>query len=146
MTRNGTSSNSPLSKSDGQKTRYTFKKNEKLCYRRSFDILFTHKKSFNCGSLWVVYFFDLPDEQVTAPLMAAFAVPKRNFKKAPDRNLLKRRMREAFRLHKASCIDALEKNERNLAVLFKFNGRKPKPFQEIEKDLAKALEKLQEMA
>ena len=29
-----------------------------------------------------------------------FSVPRRNFKKAVDRNLLKRRMREAYRQHK----------------------------------------------
>ena len=80
--------------------KHTFPKEEKLCYRRSFDLLFAHRHTFKCGRLWVIYLFDLPPELVTAPQMAAFSAPKRNFKRAVDRNLLKRRLREAYRLHK----------------------------------------------
>ena len=41
-------------------TPFTFGKREKLCYRRSFDMLFTQRQSFRSGGLWVTYLFDLP--------------------------------------------------------------------------------------
>lgn len=76
--------------------RYTFKKSERLSSKKDIQELFKNGSSF--------YLF--PFKIITIPNTESelhqvlFSVPKRNFKKAVSRNLLKRRMREAYRLHK----------------------------------------------
>ena len=77
-------------------------------------------------------------------IKAAFSVPKRKFKRAVDRNLLKRRMREAWRFHKADFLPFLEENDKKLAILVKYNSRKIHTFNEIEKDMIRVFKKLKE--
>ena len=77
--------------------------------------------------------------------MVAFAVPKRNFKRAVHRNLLKRRMREAYRLNKASAIRKFEEKGQHAAFLIKYNSREIRSFSEIEKDMRYALRRIRKL-
>lgn len=121
----------------------TFSKNEKLCSKRSFAILIDAKQSFYAGRIRVSFYFDLPAELVTAPCQVAMVVTKRDFKRAADRNLLKRRMREAYRLHKASLIALLQEKGKNLSLLVRYNSREIRSFIEIEQDMRLAIRQLQ---
>ncbi len=76
--------------------RYTLKKAERLSSKKDIQELFNNGSSFYLYPLKVI---TLPTTEATAH-QVLFSVPKRNFKRAVDRNLLKRRMREAYRLHK----------------------------------------------
>jgi ribonuclease P protein component len=125
--------------------RYTFDKKERLCSRRSFDLLFADRKSFNAGRLWLIYKLDLPPELVTSPLMIAFAVPKKSFKRAVDRNLIKRRMREAYRLHKGPVTEYFREKGMHVAFLIKYNPKEILSFKDIEKDMRYALRRIQKL-
>ena len=63
-----------------------------------------------------------------------FSVSKRNFKKAVDRNLIKRRMREAFRLNKKS-LPASGK----LLIAYIYTAKEILTFAQIQERLVKTL-------
>ena len=70
-----------------------------------------------------------------------FTVPKRNFKKAVDRNKLKRQLREAFRLNK----HLLEQQQVYFLVAFVYIGREPVPYRQLEGKLIFCLQRLVEV-
>jgi ribonuclease P protein component len=71
---------------------------------------------------------------------AMFVVPKKKFKRANERNTLKRRMREAYRLQKTGFYDAIGKTGLNLAFIY--FGSKEEDYQAIFKALSKLLNNL----
>jgi ribonuclease P protein component len=122
--------------------RYTFRKAERLCQRRAFDYLFEHGDFLRIGVLKLFYVWDPPPEWVKAPLSVAFSAPKRYYRQAVTRNLYKRRMREAFRLHKHLLLPQLTATNRHLALVIVYQGRKPTPYVRIAQDLRKAFGRL----
>lgn len=70
------------------------------------------------------------------------SVPKRLFKRAVDRNLLKRRIREAYRKNKKELYAVLEQKEIKLDLVIQYQNREIESFHVIEKALIKGLEKL----
>ena len=71
--------------------------------------------------------------------LAAFAIPKRNFKSAVDRNRLKRQLREAYRLNKHLLEEI---NGKKFVMLFLFLGKVKPQYAEVEKAMVKLLKKL----
>ncbi len=81
---------------------------------------------------------EAPPEQAV-PAQAMFVAPKRNFKKAHDRNLLKRRMREAYRLNKNSFYQQLELAGKKVLLAFIYTAKKQEDFLVIENAVKKLL-------
>ena len=85
--------------------RYTLSKEERLSWKRYIDLLFEKGQSFVAFPLRVVY---LPlEEEMSAPVSILISVPKKKFKRAVKRNLIKRQVREAYRVRKYDLIDPL---------------------------------------
>lgn len=67
------------------------------------------------------------------PLQFAVSVPKRRFKKAVDRNRIRRRIRESYRLQKHLMYKVLEGREQQYAFMVLYTGQEELSYREIEK-------------
>jgi len=101
------------------KQRYTFKKDEKLKSRKTIEQLFKEGKSFSNFPFRVLWKFN---DTAKAPILTGFAVSSKNFKKAVDRNRIKRLMREAYRLQKNDLQTQLKEQKKQLAVFIIYVG------------------------
>jgi ribonuclease P protein component len=75
------------------------------------------------------------------PAQAMFVVPKRNFKKAHDRNTLKRRMKEAYRLNKNRLYERLLTADKKYIMAFIFTSKKEEEYSAIESAVCRLIEK-----
>lgn len=94
--------------------RYTLGKNERLKSRKGIEQIFAVGKSFAQYPLRVLY-IEL-DEPTAPTLQCAFSASTRHFKRAVQRNRVKRLMREAWRLQKNELTEHLEGVSKKLAV------------------------------
>ena len=104
----------------------TFGKKEKLKSSIILKELFTKGKSINKYPLKLVYL------KVSRPGLEnhkiAVSVPKRNFKKAVERNFLKRLMREAFRKNKYLVLSNMTSG---YAFMIIYIGKEKESYQRI---------------
>ncbi|MBL7929262.1 MAG: ribonuclease P protein component [Bacteroidia bacterium] len=76
------------------------------------------------------------------PVKAAFVIPKRNFRKATQRNRLRRQLKEAWRLNKQPLIDVMKVKNKTLQLLLIYSGKTPVSFSELEQKIVILLHRL----
>jgi len=119
---------------------FTLHKEERLCSQKLIEDLFSSGESFLSYPLKVVF---LKTELLQPyPAQAAFTVSKRNFKRAVKRNILKRRMREAYRLNKPDLYRELAAKNLRIAAMFVFIGKDLAEYAAVEKAMISAFKKL----
>jgi len=120
---------------------FTFTKEERLCSKILIDKLFTEGKSVYSPPFRFV-FMSVEYLKGEFPAQVVFSVPKRNFKHAVKRNLIRRRMREAYRLNKSDFYDALTHSEKKLAIMIIYIEKDIANFVDIEKGILKGMGKV----
>lgn len=122
---------------------FTFKKKERLRHRRQIDRLFKEGISFHSFPI-TLFWMDMSanPEAVTQVL---FAVPKRYFKQANQRNLIRRRMKEAYRLIKPEFYKQLENQGSVGNLSFVYAGKELLPFSVIQDKIILLLRRLKEI-
>lgn len=123
---------------------YTFKKEERLCSRKHLDLLFKNGSSFLLYPFRVSYIF--VDEPAEVQAQVVINVPKKRYKRAVDRNLLKRRIREAYRLNKQENFYTKLPTDRGLLLFsIQFVGKEKYDFEFIQKKLIATFKRFQNL-
>lgn len=121
-------------------TRFTLGKHERLKSRKLLEQMFKEGKSFFVHPI-KVYYQPLPAE-ATVSLQAAFGVSARAFKKAVDRNRIKRLLREAYRLQKPMLATAITNSDKKLAVFFLYVGKELPEYELVKEKMEVILNRL----
>lgn len=118
-----------------------FTKEERLCSRSLLDLLFKNGSSFLLYPFRVSYLL-IPGKKVS-PAQVVINVSKKRFRRAHDRNLIKRRMREAYRLIKSEKLYSyLDNPQQSLLLSLQFIGKEHLEFSFMQKKMESAFKKL----
>jgi ribonuclease P protein component len=120
--------------------KFTLKKVERLKRRKVIEKLFSEGRAVTSFPIRVQYKMD--DPLLTVSLQAGFSVSSRNFKKAVDRNRIKRLMREAYRLQKAPLEQALQTKQQKLALFLIYTGKELPNYALVRDKIEVVLKKL----
>jgi ribonuclease P protein component len=118
----------------------TFDKSEKLCSRKSMDMLFETGNIFHNSLFKVVW--DKVQNPIQSPAQVAFSVSKRGFRLAVTRNLIKRRMREAYRRNKSVLYSHLLSQNLQIVFIVIIKGNSVPDYLTIEKSVRDLINKL----
>jgi len=109
---------------------------EKLKSKKIIDLLFSEGKTVSKYPLRLVYFaYDFEED---IPLKMGVSVSKKYFKKAVDRNYIKRVLRECYRLNKHLLIDNINAK---YCCMFFYQTNEKLTYQEINEKTILLFEK-----
>jgi ribonuclease P protein component len=119
---------------------HTFGKAYKLCSQKAIDAIFEDKKSIRQFPFVMHYhFMELPTDK---PFQVVISAPKRIFRKAHDRNRIKRLMREAFRKNKIILEDFLTTNNLQIALFLVYTSKEELSYSLLMGKMDRLLSKL----
>lgn len=123
--------------------RKTFRKEERLCSKRDIDSLFHSGSSFVVYPFRVVYSL-LPSDNFDAKVI--ISVSKRRFRRAHDRNRIKRLMREVYRLHKGDILyPTLVERSLNINFAIQYIAKEELSYKLLDEKMTKMLNQLKEI-
>jgi len=117
----------------------SFKKEERLTSKMTISSLFQSGKPVISYPLKILY---QRADSGHYPASVAIVVPKKLFKKAADRNQIKRRIREAYRLNKVEFYQKLFKANIGLNLVIQYQHREIVDYHTIKKGLYTGLDKM----
>lgn len=121
---------------------YTFGKEEKLKSRKGIDALFRTGSRMSHPPLRIWYRF-LPAGEEASPVQTGVGASKKGFKRAVDRNRIKRLLREAYRLQKAPFLQAVADGKMNCHLFIMYTGKELPQYTNLYTAINHCLEDLQ---
>ena len=119
-----------------------FKKSERLHSKKLISKLFEEGKTFIIYPFKVVYLEQISD--TTSPVQVLVSVSRRNFKKATDRNKVKRLIRESYRKNKTRLPSHNSAYDKQLLIGLIYTANTILTYNEIERKIILILQRLNE--
>lgn len=117
-------------------TKFTLKKNERLKSRKAIEQLFKEGKRFTVSSLRI--FYATTDNK---GLLLGAGVSTKHFKKAVDRNRIKRLIRESWRLQKNE-LQGLANEKTGLHVFIIYTDKELPEYKRVFASVGTIIQKL----
>ena len=126
---------------------FTLGKNERLKSRKQIEQLFSEGRKFTVTPFRVFYLFQAPliSDHLRFKLQFGVGVSVKNFKKAVDRNRIKRLTREAYRLQKNELAEKLKLSGTKLNVFFIYTAKEIPDFNLVKDKVALVLKKFEKI-
>ena len=123
---------------------YKLRKDEKLCSRTAVNRLFDEGKSLMAFPLRAAYRLRPGGEH---PVQFLITIPKKRIRKAVNRVMLRRRVREAYRLSRRELLQpSLEQSGWGVDVAFIYLDNKPAPYSVIDEKMKSLLTRIAQAA
>jgi len=119
----------------------TFKKAERLCGIKTIDGLFENGRFLNFRHFRIVYLVSEPVNELP-PARILISIPKKYFKRAIMRNLLKRRIREAYRKNKSDLYAGLLEKNKRIDIAIIWSGNTTATYVEITESVREMIRRL----
>lgn len=123
---------------------FSLGKKEKLKSRKQIETLFADGKSFAVFPIRVTYSFAPARGEPGAQI--GVTVSKRHFKRAVDRNRIKRLLREGYRLQKTEWVEVVQQNNLQAFLFFMYTDKTIASFDVIKAAMNGCLKKLEKRA
>ena len=119
--------------------KHSFSKQERVCNRNDFQKLFSEGKSFYSYPFRCIYLWN---ETTYFSARIAVLVSKKKFKRAVDRNKIKRLIRESYRLKKEILYQKYAEIPKNLDIIIIYSETKILPFSFVQKKVIELINKV----
>lgn len=120
----------------------TFTKNERLSDKKLIEKLYAHGNSFAEYPFKVIWLTETTP--INSHLQVLISVPKRIYKRAIDRNRIKRTVRESYRIRKEDLFLSLQKKNLRMIIMFIFTSKTMLSFHEVQNKIILILHRLNE--
>lgn len=111
----------------------TFKKNERLTGQKITEKLFSQGKSFTVHPFRMIWL--VQEQKKIYHAQVLISVSKKRIKKAVDRNLIKRWIREAYRKNKNGLYQFLDHHKINCVFAILYNSDTIESYQKVEEKI-----------
>ena len=115
-------------------------RDKSLKSRISIDALFKRGERTKAYPLLFMHRFVAAADE--APFQLVYAVPKRSFRRAHERNFIKRRMREAVRLQQTKLLDFIPVADQRIEGVLLYTGRDLPTTHQLARSFDKLLNRL----
>lgn len=119
-------------------TRFT--KEERLCSKKIIEELFSKKNTRQFTHYPILAISKTYAGESVLPAKILFSVPKKKFRKAHERNRIRRQMRESYRNQKGPFYDILSAKHLQCAIVMVYIAQEMLPYKKIEDAVGKILE------